>query len=68
MRTSRALAKQIIRTYAGVLFDAAAADNAVDDVYTQMEAVQRLIRSHAPLRDALLDDSVTEAQRVQVAS
>jgi F-type H+-transporting ATPase subunit delta len=68
MRTSRSLAKQIIRTYASVLFDAAAADNAVDDVYTQMEAVQRIVRGHAPLRDALLDESVSEAQRAQVAS
>jgi len=68
MRTSRSLAKQIIRTYASVLFDAAAADNAVDDVYTQMEAVQRLTRGHAPLRDALLDDSATDAQRAQVAT
>ena len=68
MRTSRSLAKQIIGTYAGALFDAAAADNAVDEVYLQMEAVQRLVRSHAPLRDALLDDSVTDAQRATVAS
>jgi F-type H+-transporting ATPase subunit delta len=68
MRTSRSLAKQIIRTYASVLFDAAAADNAVDDVYTQMEAVQRLVRGHAPLCDALLDESVPEAQRTQVVN
>jgi F-type H+-transporting ATPase subunit delta len=66
MRTSRALAKQIMATYADVLFDAAAADNAVDEVYSQMEAVQRLVRSHAPLRDALLDDSATGEHRAQV--
>jgi F-type H+-transporting ATPase subunit delta len=68
MRTSRALAKQIIGTYASVLFDAAAADDAVDDVFVQMEAVQRIIRSSAPLRDALLDDSVPGTQRGKVAT
>lgn len=68
MRTSRSLAKQIMGAYAGVLFDAVAADNAVDEVYMQMEAVQRIVRSHAPLRDALLDDSATDAQRATVAS
>ena len=65
MRTSRALAKQIVGTYAGVLFDAAAADDAVDDVSTQLDAVVRLVRGAAPLRDALLDDSVAGSQRAQ---
>lgn len=67
MRTSRALAKQIIGAYAGVLFDAAAATGAVDEVYSQIEAVQRLVRGHAPLRDILLDDSVEPARRATVA-
>jgi F-type H+-transporting ATPase subunit delta len=65
MRTSRALAKQIVATYAGVLFDAAAADNAVDDVSTQLEAVVRLVRASSPLRDRLLDDTVAGTQRAQ---
>ena len=65
MRTSRALAKQIVATYAGVLFDAAAGYDAVDDVSTQLDAVVRLVRSAAPLRDALLDDSVAGPQRAQ---
>lgn len=67
MRTSRALAKQMVGAYAGVLFDAAAAENAVDEVYSQMVAVQRIVRGHAPLRDALHDDSATGAQRAKVA-
>ena len=67
MRTSRALAKQIIGSYAGALYDAAAAQDAVDDVHGQLEAVQRIVRGHAPLRDAMLDDSVTGAQRAKVA-
>src|SRR5512140_1744405 len=68
MRTSRALAKQIVATYASVLFDAAAADNAVDEVFSQMEAVQRTVRSSAPLRDALRDDTATTgASRAKVA-
>lgn len=67
MRTSRALAKKIVGTYAGVLLDAADADNSVDVVYSQMEAVQRIVRGHAPLRDALRDESATGAQRAKVA-
>ena len=67
MRTSRTLAKQIVATYAGVLFDAAAATDEVDAVSTQLEAVVRLVRGNAPLRDAMLDDSVDGAQRAQVA-
>jgi len=61
MRTSRALAKQIVETYAAALFEAAAADDAVDAAYSQLEAVQRVVRSSAPLRDALRDDTSTTA-------
>jgi F-type H+-transporting ATPase subunit delta len=67
MRTSRAQAKQIVETYASVLFDAAAASDAVDEVSTQLDAVLRLVRGHAPLRDTLLDDSVAGAERADVA-
>jgi F-type H+-transporting ATPase subunit delta len=67
MRTSRALAKQIVTTYASVLFDAADAASAVDEVSTQLDAVARLVRGHAPLRDALLDDSVAGTQRAAIA-
>jgi F-type H+-transporting ATPase subunit delta len=67
MRTSRALAKQIVTTYAGVLFDAAAAYDIVDDVSTQLDAVARLVRGHGPLRDALLDDAVDGVQRSLIA-
>jgi F-type H+-transporting ATPase subunit delta len=66
MRTSRALAKQIVATYAGVLYDAAAADDAVDQVSTQLDAVVRLVRGSAPLRDALIDDSVAGEERARV--
>ena len=67
MRTSRALAKQIVGTYAGVLLDAASVEGSVDAVYSQLDAVLRLVRGHAPLRDALLDDSVDGAARAKVA-
>ena len=63
MPTSRMLAKQVVATYAGVLFDAADAAGAVDDVYTQLDAALRLVRSHAPLRDAMADDAVPGARR-----
>jgi F-type H+-transporting ATPase subunit delta len=66
MRTSRTLAKQIVATYASVLYDAAAASNDVDSVSTQLDAVLRLTRSHAPLRDAMRDDAVDSTQRAQV--
>jgi F-type H+-transporting ATPase subunit delta len=68
MRTSRALAKQIVAAYAAALFEAAAGIGAVDEVNSQMEAVQRLVRSQAPLRDALLDDSVEPAQRAKLVT
>jgi F-type H+-transporting ATPase subunit delta len=66
MRTSRTLAKQIVATYASVLFDAAGADS-VDDVYSQLDAAVRLVRSHAPLRDAMLDETVSGAVRADTA-
>ena len=66
MRTSRSLAKQIVATYASVLFDAVG-DDAVDDVYTQLDAAVRLVRSHAPLRDAMLDETVSGAVRADTA-
>ena len=67
MRTSRALAKKLVTTYASVLFDAASADGSVDAVYAQLDAVLRLVRSHAPLRDAMRDESVDGIQRAKVA-
>ena len=67
MRTSRALAKQIVSAYAGALFDAAAADNAVDDVYMQLVAALRLSRSHAPLRDAMRNEAVSGTTRAEQA-
>ena len=66
MQTSRALAKQIVATYASALFDAAAQSDSVDDVSTQLDAVVRLVRANAPLRDALRDDSVAGVQRAQM--
>jgi len=67
MPTSRALAKQIVATYASVLYDAAAAAHAVDDVSQQLDAVLRLVRGHAPLRDAMADDAVTGEMRAATA-
>jgi F-type H+-transporting ATPase subunit delta len=67
MRTSRALAKQIVSTYGEALYDAVAASNAVDEVSQQLEAVLRLVRSSSPLRDALADDSSTPQHRGRIA-
>jgi len=57
------LAKQVVSTYASVLYDAADAAGAVDEVYTQLDAALRLVRSHAPLRDAMADDSIPGERR-----
>jgi F-type H+-transporting ATPase subunit delta len=67
MPTSRMLAKQVVATYASVLFDAADGAGAVDEVYAQLDAVLRLVRSHAPLRDAMSDDAVPGVRRAAVA-
>jgi len=67
MSTSRMLTKQVVVTYAGVLFDAADAAGVVDDVYAQLDAALRLVRGHAPLRDAMVDDAVSGTHRAAVA-
>jgi F-type H+-transporting ATPase subunit delta len=67
MPTSRALAKQTVATYARVLYDAAAGDDSVDAVSTQLDAVLRLVRGQAPLRDAMLDDAVAGRTRAATA-
>ena len=66
MRTSRTLAREIVATYARVLYEAAAGHGAVDAVSTQLEAVARLVRGEAALRDALFDDSVPGADRAAI--
>ncbi|NTW29346.1 MAG: ATP synthase F1 subunit delta [Coriobacteriia bacterium] len=63
MRISRTLGKQIVGTYANALFDAAASEGVVDEVHMQLDAVVRLVRSSAPLRDAVLDAAVPAAKR-----
>jgi F-type H+-transporting ATPase subunit delta len=67
MRTSRAVAKEIISTCANALYEAVAADNSVDAVSEQLEAVVRVVRSSAPLRDVLLNEGVEGAKRADVA-
>ena len=67
MPTSRMLAKQVVATCASVLFDAANDAGATDDVYTQLDAVLRLVRSTAPLRDAMTDDAVSGERRAAMA-
>ena len=67
MPTSRMLAKQIVATYASVLFDAADEAGAVDEIYAQLDAALRLVRGHAPLRDAMSDDAVPGVRRSAVA-
>ncbi len=68
MRTSRTLAKQLAAAYANALFEAAAHDDIVDEMHLQLEAVQRLVRATAPLRDALTDDAATASQRAATIS
>lgn len=67
MGTSRALAKQIVDTYAEALFAAAQADDAVDAVGSQLEDVARTLRGHAELRDALLGDAIPSEARGAIA-
>jgi F-type H+-transporting ATPase subunit delta len=64
MRTSRTLAREYSKTYASALYDAAASENAVDEVNLQMQAVLRLVRETAPLREALTDEVVPAEQRI----
>lgn len=66
MRTSRALAKQVIATYADVLFEAAQADNAVDVVGMQLAEVVHTVRGHAQLRDTLLEEAYPAENRIAI--
>ncbi|MGV8083186.1 MAG: ATP synthase F1 subunit delta [Coriobacteriia bacterium] len=65
MPISRVLAKQIVSTYATALYEAAANAGVVDKVDIQLDAVVRIARSSAPLRDLLLDESVSPEKRVE---
>jgi len=66
MRTSRALAKQIVATYAEALFEAATAARNVDAVAGQLADVVRTVRAHVELRDALLGEAVPAATRSSI--
>ncbi len=66
MRTSRSMAKQITETYAQVLYQAAAAENAVDFVGGGLNEVMYVVRGHADLRNAMTDDSLPADKRVTV--
>jgi F-type H+-transporting ATPase subunit delta len=66
MRTSRALAKQIVSTYGEVLYAAVASSDEVDSVSVQLDGVLRLFRSSSSLRDTLLDDSIDMASRADI--
>jgi F-type H+-transporting ATPase subunit delta len=65
MPISRVLAKQIVTTYATALYEAAVNAEGVDNVDVQLDAVLRVTRSSAPLRDVLLDEAVPSATRVE---
>lgn len=66
MPTSRALAKQIINTYAEALFGAASASGTVDAVGGQLDEVRKVIRGHIELRDALFDSQIPAASRAAI--
>lgn len=67
MRTSRALAQQIVATYAATLFEAAEADSSVDVVGAQLDDAVRTVRSHHELRDALIGEGVPAENRASIA-
>jgi F-type H+-transporting ATPase subunit delta len=67
MGTSRALAKEIIATYARALFEAASSEDAVDVVASQLEDVVRTVRGHADLRDALHGTALPAETRAGIA-
>lgn len=66
MPTSRALAKQIVETYASALYDAAAVDDSVDAVARQLKEALATVRGHAQLRDALLESTVPAENRAAI--
>lgn len=66
MPTSRALAKQIVATYATALFEAASAAGAVDVVAGQLGDVLATVRGHVQLRDALLGGAVPAENRAAI--
>lgn len=68
MRTNRALAKQIVATYAGVLYEAAASSGTVDLVGAQLEDVLAATRGHAELRGAMLNAELPAQARADVLS
>lgn len=67
MRTNRMQTKQIIATYAAALFEAAAADNAVDAVGAEIAEAVRTVRAHAELHETLVADYVPAASRASIA-
>lgn len=67
MRINRSQAKQIISTYAAVLFEAASADGTVDAVGTGIADAVRTVRAHAELRETLLADYLPAETRGSIA-
>ncbi|MBI5230874.1 MAG: ATP synthase F1 subunit delta [Coriobacteriales bacterium] len=68
MRTKRALAKQTTATYAAALFEAAKAEDAVFAMGTELDEAAAVVRGHADLRDALLDDNVAAQARRDIVT
>jgi F-type H+-transporting ATPase subunit delta len=66
MRISRALSKQIVATYAEVLYRAAVDADVVDAVGDQLSLVGHVVRGHAELRGTLRDESLPAENRVAV--
>lgn len=66
MRTNRALAKQIVATYADVLYQAAASEGSVDAVGAQLDDVLTSVRGHAELRGAMLNAELPATARADV--
>ena len=66
MRISRTLANKYVAAYSDALFEATQAAGTVDECAVQLDAVVRLIRSNAPLRDAMRDSHVPAATRASM--
>lgn len=66
MRTNRALLRQIVTTYANALYEAAAAEGAVDRVGTELDAVLFAIHGHAELRAAMVNEELPAKGRMDV--
>ena len=63
MRIDRNLIRQEVSVYARTLLDAAREAGCADEVSSQLEDIQRIIRGKTEFRNALLDESIPAEKR-----